>query len=91
LGGGYYHSLMRGKIYQSCGNCQLVCHPDKDERKRRYKMLTGSGVVVQQPNGTLEAMSPEKATSFLSGMDLEDRALYESIESGKSALSEVTV
>ncbi|MDR9459540.1 MAG: epoxyqueuosine reductase [Dehalococcoidia bacterium] len=91
LGGGYYHSLMRGKLWQTCGNCQLVCHPDKDERKRRYKMLSGSGVVVQQPDGTLEAMSPENAISFLSGMDLENRALYEGIESGKSALSEVIV
>jgi epoxyqueuosine reductase len=89
--GGYYHSLMHGKLYQSCGNCQLVCHPDKDERKRRHKMLTGSGVVVQHPDGTLEAMSPEKAASFLSAMEPEGRALYESIESRENALSEVTV
>ena len=54
-------------------------------------MLTKSGVVVQHPDGTLEAMPPEKATSFISEMDLEARALYESIESGKSALREVAV
>jgi epoxyqueuosine reductase len=89
--GGYYHSLMPGKIWQTCGNCQLVCHPDKEERKRRHKMLTHSGVVVQHPDGTLEAMPPEKATSFLSEMDLEARALYEEIESGKSVLREVAV
>jgi hypothetical protein len=82
---------MHGKLWQTCGNCQLVCHPDKDERKRRYKMLSGSGVVVQHPDGTLEAMSPQKAASFLSAMDPEDKTLYESIESGKSAFSEVTV
>ena len=82
--GGYFHSLMRGKIYQSCGNCQLVCHPDKDERKRRYKILTGSGVVVQHPDGTLKAMSPEEATSYLVGMEPENRALYEKLESGQA-------
>ena len=82
--GGYFHSLMRGKIYQSCGNCQLVCHPEKDERKRRYKMLTGSGVVIQHPDGTLRAMPPEEATSFLAGMEPEARALYEKVESGQA-------
>jgi len=44
-------------------------------------MLTRSGVVVQHPDGTLEAMPPEKATSFLSAKDFEARALYEKIES----------
>jgi hypothetical protein len=80
LGGGYYHSLMRGKLYQSCGNCQLVCYPDREERKRRYKMLTTSGVVVQHPDGRLEAMPPAKAASFVSAMDPETRALYEKVE-----------
>jgi len=79
--GGFHHSLMPGKLWQTCGNCQLVCHPDKEERKRRYQMLTRSGVVVQHPDGDLEAMPPEKATSFLSAMDIEARALYEKVES----------
>ena len=81
MGGGYYHSLMRGKLWQTCGNCQLVCHPDKDERKWRYKMLTSSGVVVQHPDGVLEAMPREKAASFLTDMEPEARALYEKVES----------
>lgn len=88
MDGGYYHSLMPGKLWQTCGNCQLVCHPDKEERKRRHQMLTGSGVVVQHPDGTLEAMAPEKATSFLSAMAPESRALYEKVESGEDAEKE---
>lgn len=83
MGGGFHHSLMRGKLWQTCGNCQLVCHPDKDERKHRYKKLTGSGVVVQHPDGTLKAMSPEEATSYLAGMEPENRVLYEKLESGQ--------
>lgn len=80
--GGYPHILLRGaRLWQTCGNCQLVCHPDRDERKRRYQMLTRSGVVVQHPDGTLEAMPPQKAASYLSAMDLQARALYEKIES----------
>jgi epoxyqueuosine reductase len=83
MGGGFYHSLMRGKLYQSCGNCQLVCHPDREERKRRYQMLKRGGVVVQHPDGTLEAMPPRKAASYLSAMDPEARAVYEKIDSGE--------
>jgi epoxyqueuosine reductase QueG len=77
--GGFHHSLMPGKLWQTCGNCQLVCHPDKEERKRRHKMLVSSGVIVQHPDGRLEAMSPEKASMFLSAMDTETRAVYEKI------------
>ena len=82
MGGGFCHSLMPGKLWQTCGNCQLVCHPDREERKRRYKMLTEGGVVVQHPDGKLEAMSPEGATSFIAGMEPEVRAVYEGVESG---------
>jgi hypothetical protein len=81
MGEGVYHSLMRGKLYQTCGNCQLVCHPDREERKRRYQMLRRSGVVVQHADGTLEAMHPEEAATYLSAMDPETRALYEKTES----------
>lgn len=80
--GGYPHILLRGaRLWQTCGNCQLVCHPDREERERRYQMLTRSGVVVQHPDGTLEAMPPQKAASYLSAMEPEARALYEKIES----------
>ena len=80
--GGYPHILLRGaRLWLTCGNCQLVCHPDREERRRRYQMLTRSGVVVQHPDGTLEAMPPQKAASYLSAMYPEARALYENIES----------
>jgi epoxyqueuosine reductase len=85
MGGGFFHSLMHGKLWQTCGNCQLVCHPDREERKRRYRMLTESGVVVQHADGTLEAMPPEQAASFISAMEPETRALYERAPVGDTA------
>ena len=63
----------------TCGNCQLICHPDKEVRKARYKMLVESGVIVQNPDGTLEAVSPEEAKKKLADMDPDTRALYEEI------------
>jgi len=76
--GGHYHPLMPGgKLALTCGNCQLICHPDRAERKRRYKMLRNSGVVIQHADGSLEAVSPDEARKRLDAMPPEQRALYE--------------
>lgn len=75
--GGHFHPLMEPKLNLTCGNCQLLCHPDRDERKRRYKMLSEGGVVVQNEDGSLEAVSPDEARKRLAAMSPEQRALYE--------------
>lgn len=72
-----YNVIMPGdRVDLTCGNCQLVCHPDKDVRKERYRLLTDSGVIVQQPDGSLLAVKPEEAEEKLSAMDRETKALY---------------
>ena len=81
LGTMFFHGLMPGsKIQFTCGNCQLVCHPDKSVRKRRYRMLMDSGVVVQDPDGMLRVASPEAALAHLAALPPEIRALYEKVE-----------
>ena len=67
-----------------CLNCHIVCHPDKEIRTARYKMLIESGVVIQEPDGTRRAVSPEEAKEYLNSMPLERRKLYESIPEEKS-------
>lgn len=74
--GGRYHSMMNYKLYTTCGNCQIVCVPDKDERKRRFKLLAEGGVIIQHPDGSLEAVTPEEAERYLAAMSLERRNLY---------------
>ncbi len=74
--GGQYHVMMRKKLLLTCGNCQLVCHPDKDVRTQRYKMLADSGVVVQREDGRLEAVRPDEARRYLDSLNPELRALY---------------
>jgi epoxyqueuosine reductase QueG len=75
-----FNTLMPGdKVQLTCGNCQLICHPDKEVRKRRYKMLIESGVIVQRPDGSCEAVSPEEAKKRIDAMDPETRALYEEV------------
>lgn len=75
--GGIYNFLLDDKVWMMCGHCQLVCHPDKDERKRRHQILIESGVVVQNPDGSLEPLPPEKAIERLQSMSSDSRALYE--------------
>jgi len=76
--GGFFHFLVPGnRLESTCGNCQLVCHPDKAVRLQRHKMLIESGVIVQNPDGSREAVSPEEALERIAAMSPETRALYE--------------
>ncbi len=79
MGGGFHHILMGRKLHLTCGNCQLVCVPDKKERVRRHELLVGSGVVVQETGGAVRPVTPEEAREHLSAMSPEQRALYEEI------------
>lgn len=74
--GGQYHVTMRKKLLLTCGNCQLVCHPDKEVRRRRNKLLLEGGVVVQKEDGYLKALPPEEARRYVDSLRPEVKALY---------------
>lgn len=74
--GGRYHSLMNHKLYTTCGNCQIVCVPDKKERQRRLNLLKNGGVVLQNADGSLDVVTPEDAEKRLAAMPEEHRRLY---------------
>ena len=75
--GGYYNVLVGKRVWLTCGNCQLVCTPDPEERKLRYDTLIRSGVIVQSSEGTLESVSPDGARRLLASRSSKERALYE--------------
>jgi len=75
--GGRYHTFTDKKIYYVCSNCQFICTPDREERKRRNKLVQKSGVILQNEDGTLEAVTPEEARERLDAMEPERRSLYE--------------
>lgn len=74
--GGQYHVTMRKKLLLTCGNCQLVCHPNKEVRRRRHKLLLESGVVVQREDGCLVALPPEEAQRYVDSLIPEVKAFY---------------
>jgi len=77
--GGRYFFFMDEKLRVSCANCQLVCCPDKNERKARYKMLTKAGVVIQKSDGSRIAVSQENADKIFASMPSARKALYEDV------------
>jgi epoxyqueuosine reductase len=79
--GGYHHSLMPGtKLWLTCGHCQLICHPDKAVRKKRYDMLKHSGVVIQERDGSLKVLSPKEVVRHVASMDQARRSLYTTVD-----------
>ncbi len=75
---GLYHALVPGNLLEfTCGHCQFICHPDKQVRQARYQMLINGGVVIQEPDGTLKAVSPEEAKKHLAALNSEQKSLYE--------------
>jgi epoxyqueuosine reductase QueG len=79
-GSAVFNVIMPGdKVELTCGFCQLICHPDKEVRKRRYKMLVESGVIIQNPDGSLDAVAPQEAKERIAKMDEGTRALYEEV------------
>ncbi|MBU2546847.1 MAG: epoxyqueuosine reductase [Proteobacteria bacterium] len=77
-GVGFFHAMMprdRGEF--TCGHCQYICHPDVPVRKRRYRMIVKSGVVIQREDGALDAVSPDQAKAHIASLSPELRALYE--------------
>ena len=72
LKGGFFVPIMSGSMMDfPCSNCHLVCHPDKEVRIARYKMLIESGVVIQELDGPRRGVSPEEAKEYLNSMPLE--------------------
>ncbi len=71
------YSKTKRDVTLTCGNCMHVCHPDKEERKRRLDLLRRGGVIIQHEDGSLQSVSKEKAREHTIAMDPERRALYE--------------
>jgi hypothetical protein len=89
--GGRYFFYIDEKLRVSCANCQLVCCPDKNERKTRYKLLTEAGVVIQKSNGSRIPVSPEDANKMFASMSTTQKGLYEDIQGIDGSTSHVEI
>jgi epoxyqueuosine reductase len=75
MAGGFPHILMRSNLYLTCGNCQLLCWPNPEDRKENYRILTSTGVVIQRPDGSLSRVSAEEGEADVQGGEEERKKL----------------
>lgn len=74
--GGFFHPFYPGyKIEYTCSLCQLICHPNKEVRRERYKKLVNSGVTIEE-NGKRVPVTPEKANELFDKMPTQKKKLY---------------
>lgn len=64
------------KVFLTCGNCQLICWGDKKETAENMRILQKGGCIVQQPDGSVEALPQEEAEAAFSKLEPEHRELY---------------
>lgn len=50
----------------TCGNCQIICAPNRKQRDELLKVLQSSGVVIADENGELKVVNPDEAEKILS-------------------------
>lgn len=49
----------------TCGNCSIVCVGDEAKTKALYRLLTRSGVVIENEDGEVVAVPPQEARRIL--------------------------
>ena len=64
------------EMQYTCCNCQFVCHPDIEIRKKRYELLKNSGVVVEGPDGKNCVVTRKEADEIIAKMPDERRRLF---------------
>ncbi|MBN2707133.1 MAG: epoxyqueuosine reductase [Deltaproteobacteria bacterium] len=76
--GGFFICLIDGaRMEYTCSNCHFVCHPDKQVRLARYRMLVEGGVIIEDAEGNRRAVSPEEAQAYIAALPAERKTLYE--------------
>ena len=73
----FYHPLIpQYKLEYTCSNCQFICHPDKEVRNYRFKILKNSGVIIEDEEGNRNPVRPEEAERIIQDMPDKKKKLY---------------
>jgi len=72
----YHPGVPEHKMQYTFSMCQLICHPNKDVRNHRYKLLRTSEVIVEDESGNRKRVSPNEAEKIIAKMPKEKQKLY---------------
>jgi epoxyqueuosine reductase QueG len=77
-GSGYVNiALSDTSLRLTCANCQLICWGDKEDTLENYRLLTGSGCVIQSEDGDVEVLPCEDAARAFERLPGAHKCLYE--------------
>jgi len=74
---GYVNESAPGvDIRLTCGLCQNICWGNQKDTAENYKILTNSGCIVQNPDGSIVILSPEEAEKHFKALPDKHRKKY---------------
>ena len=74
---GYVNEAAPGvNIRLTCGMCQNICRGNTKDTAENYKILTESGCIVQNPDGSVVILPPDKAEEHFKTLPRKHQKLY---------------
>ena len=75
---GYEHELLPGyNIRLTCVMCQNICWGNAKDTAENYKILTNSGCVIQNEDGSYKVLPPEEAEHYFQSLPKKHRNKYD--------------
>jgi epoxyqueuosine reductase QueG len=75
--GGYENFSAPGlNIRLTCGMCQNICWGNTKDTAENYKLLSNSGCIVQNEDGSFEVLPPEEAEQYFQSLPKKHRSKY---------------
>ncbi|MBY8986982.1 MAG: hypothetical protein KGD61_00890 [Candidatus Lokiarchaeota archaeon] len=82
--GGYINQSAPGvNIRLTCGFCQNICWGNPKETSENYRILTESGCLIQNPDGSMVVFPPEEAKEYFNALPVKHRRKYQIEKSAK--------
>ena len=75
--GGYINEAAPGiNIRLTCGMCQNICWANTKDTAENYKILTNSGCIIQNPDGSMVVLPPKEAEQHFNSLPKKHRRKY---------------
>jgi epoxyqueuosine reductase QueG len=75
--GGYVNEAAPGlNIRLTCGLCQIICWGNTKDTAENYRILTESGCIIQDPDGSIKIYPAEEAEEYFKSLPEKHQKLY---------------
>jgi ferredoxin len=75
--GGYINEAAPGiNVRLTCGMCQNICWGNAKDTAENYRILTESGCIIQNPDGSIKVFPSEEAEEYFRSLPIKHQKLY---------------